>query len=255
MIAVPQDAAEIEIRAQRQPGHPPSILPERAGRRRKLSVKIIYINLIRSTQLVPPGHRPGGGAVHASRAAHPRLQGRGHRLADIGFRRDASHEGREGGPTAAATERGSPGTETSRRARRRSSAGPSCRACATRALSAVPSESTTSAMASSRPARPRGRRARRRRGRCPAAGDDRDLPSSRHRSDHPFRLQRLILVPGMAEPAADDLLVARAERQARLDRPARHALEDERRMRQHDPAELRVVDPLQAAARSMFSSS
>ena len=36
----------------------------------------------------------------------------------------------------------------------------------------------------------------------------------------------------MAEPAAEDVVVARAQRQARLDRTARRALEYERRMRQ-----------------------
>ncbi len=69
------------------------------------------------------------------------------------------------------------------------------------------------------------------------------------RADHAVRLVSRQLLPGMAEPVAEDFVVAGAQRPAGLDRPALRPLEHEGRVRQHDAAERGMVDPLQAAAR------
>lgn len=52
----------------------------------------------------------------------------------------------------------------------------------------------------------------------------------------------------MPKPSTKDRVVTGAQWQARLDRAALRSLEIERRVRQNDPSEFGVVDPLQAAA-------
>src|ERR1700733_10334519 len=70
-----------------------------------------------------------------------------------------------------------------------------------------------------------------------------------HLSEHALTPHRFQFIVGPAQPRAIDSAIIGSERMTRLQGLAVLSLEAQRRVRQRDAAERRVIDPLQAAAR------